>query len=83
VLSGTGYTGRCFSGYLRELEKPRSHEPEDAADTPPAEYAGTVASAVETVEQKPGNSLPLVVVLAAAGALLAGGVAVFLLRRKK
>jgi hypothetical protein len=56
-----------------------------AADTAAIEYEDTAAVTPEreTVAQQPGTALPLIVVLAAAVVLVAAGVAVFLLRRKK
>jgi hypothetical protein len=56
-----------------------------ATDTLPAEYedVAAVTRDQETAVQQPGIGLPLVIVLAAAGIVVAAGVVVFLIRRKR
>ncbi|MDR0403139.1 MAG: hypothetical protein LBH35_06070, partial [Treponema sp.] len=59
-------------------------EPETVTmDTPPAEYEDAVTLEQETVAQQPETALPLIIMLTAAGVLVAAGVVVFLLKRKK
>jgi hypothetical protein len=49
-------------------------------DKPPAEYEDAAAVTREIVVQQPGTALPLIIVLIAAGAAIAAGVVVFLIR---
>jgi hypothetical protein len=67
------------AGILRYEERKRLDEQEKAMAQ--EEYTGI--ETVDEVEQQPRTALPLVIVMAVAGIVVAAGIAVFLLRRKK
>ena len=83
VVSGSGYTGWCFSGYLEALPMAASapENPATTQETPEPAAASAELAAVENAGAE--RSIPVVFIALGGGlVLLAAGAVFFVLRRK-
>jgi hypothetical protein len=90
VLSSSGYTGWCFSGYLEPIAKPVAKVEESVAETPPSvEPAAEAPSTPNPIPRTPPPEikstagLPPPFIIAGASALVTGIVIVIIVLKKR
>jgi hypothetical protein len=85
VISGNGYTGWCFSGYLEEIKKPDIVNRVIESQGPDIGVAGVNQGNELILHDNKQRFMPLWALIAIIGGavVLAGGVVFFIVKRKK